>query len=256
VKTVLKVLGALLALAVVAVACVFLLTFSGDSPFVEGALAGVDGVTAVKDGFVGVFVLEVGDGRVALVDAGNDAQGKALTAELERRKLGREQVAAVFITHGHGDHTAAVSLFPGAEIVAIQDEVSVLAGRTPFRSPVGKLAPQAPRAVQVTRPVKDGEIVEVGPLKVEVFHVPGHTPGSAAYLARGVLFTGDSADLTKEGALRGSKWLFSDSQEQNRAALTALARRLTPRAADIRALAPSHTGYVLGAKPLLELAAP
>src|SRR5262245_9137920 len=70
----------------------------------------------VKDGFVSVAVLDLGDGRLALVDAGNDAEGKALRAELERRGKSPDDVAAILLTHGHPDHIAAVRLFSNAEI--------------------------------------------------------------------------------------------------------------------------------------------
>jgi len=253
-KRILKVVGALALVLVLGVVGIFVAVFAGGRPLVEGPLPGAPGVTTVKDGFVGVFVVDVGDGRVVLVDAGNDETGKALKAELERRKVAPEQVAAVFITHGHADHTGAISQFPKAEVIAVQEEVSVLAGQTPFRSPMGKVAPHSPRTVRVTRPARDGEVVEIGPLKAEVFHVPGHTPGSAAYLIHGVLFVGDSADSTREGALKGAKWVFSDSQEQNREALKALAKRLAPRAGDVKVIAPSHTGPLAGLEALTALA--
>ena len=40
--------------------------------------------------------------------------------------------------------------------------------------------------------LKDGDVIEVGTLKVNVIHTPGHTPGSVCYLVSGNLFTGDT----------------------------------------------------------------
>jgi len=40
--------------------------------------------------------------------------------------------------------------------------------------------------------LKDGDILEVGTLNIEVIHTPGHTPGSVCYLVGKNLFTGDT----------------------------------------------------------------
>jgi glyoxylase-like metal-dependent hydrolase (beta-lactamase superfamily II) len=40
--------------------------------------------------------------------------------------------------------------------------------------------------------LKDGDVLEVGKLKIEVLHTPGHTPGSVCYLVEGNLFSGDT----------------------------------------------------------------
>lgn len=40
--------------------------------------------------------------------------------------------------------------------------------------------------------LKDGEVLEVGSLGIEVIHTPGHTPGSVCFHVNGNLFTGDT----------------------------------------------------------------
>jgi glyoxylase-like metal-dependent hydrolase (beta-lactamase superfamily II) len=40
--------------------------------------------------------------------------------------------------------------------------------------------------------LKDGDVLEVGTLNIEVIHTPGHTPGSVCYLMGENLFTGDT----------------------------------------------------------------
>ena len=46
--------------------------------------------------------------------------------------------------------------------------------------------------------VRDGEIIDIGPFKVEVISIPGHSADSAVYRVDNLLFTGDtlSAGLT------------------------------------------------------------
>ncbi len=40
--------------------------------------------------------------------------------------------------------------------------------------------------------LKDGDVLQVGMLNIDVIHTPGHTPGSVCYLVEGNLFTGDT----------------------------------------------------------------
>ncbi len=93
-------------------------------------------VRIVKDGYVDLGVIDLGDGKVALVDAGNDPEGKAILAELSRRKLGPEAVEAVLLTHGHPDHIAGCHLFPKASIYALAGDVALAEGREGSKGPV------------------------------------------------------------------------------------------------------------------------
>lgn len=248
-------LAALLLVAVLAVPVVAIgSAFVGHAPIEDGLeLEGVARV--VKDGYVSLAVLDVGGGKVALVDAGNDAAGKAILAELSRRKLGPEAVTAIFITHGHADHTAGCHLFPAATIYALAGDVALAEGREAMHSPLGKLIGLHDNGTRITRALTDGETVRVGSRAVQVFALPGHTPGSAAYLVDGVLFLGDSAGASSSGKLDPAPYVFSDDQAQNRASLGALGDRLRPRAAEVKAMVPSHSGVLRGLTPLLTFSA-
>ena len=87
-------------------------------------------------------------------------------------------------------------------------------------------------------------------MPVTAFAVPGHTPGSAVFFARGVLFFGDSAGASKDGVVMKAVGLFSKNSGQNVASLKALATRLAPRSAEIKMLAFGHTGPLEGFAPL------
>jgi glyoxylase-like metal-dependent hydrolase (beta-lactamase superfamily II) len=43
-----------------------------------------------------------------------------------------------------------------------------------------------------TTPVKDGDIINIGPFAVEVISIPGHSADSAVYRIGSLLFTGDT----------------------------------------------------------------
>jgi glyoxylase-like metal-dependent hydrolase (beta-lactamase superfamily II) len=235
-KRVLLGIGVVLLVLACAAGAVFYSAFAHNLPIIDGQKLG-DGVETVKDSFVSVVLVDVAPGNVALVDCGNDKAAKAVLAALSRRGLGASAVAAILLTHGHPDHTAGCNQFPGAQVYALKSEVEMIGD-----------------AAKVTHPLEDGAVSKVGDIDVEVFAVPGHTPGSAAYLARGVLFFGDSAGGGKDGTVLPAVRFFSKDPSQNVASLKALAARLAPRAAEVKTLAFAHSGPLEGFEPLAAFA--
>jgi metallo-beta-lactamase class B len=234
-KRVLKWIAIVLGVLVLVVAGLWFYAFGKNSAIVDGREI-APGVESVKIGIVSAYVVDAGGGKVLLIDAGDDKKATAILAALSRRGLSREAVAAIFVTHGHIDHVAGCPAFPAARVYAMGD-VDIIGDRA-----------------KVTDAIKDGDVVAVGETRVEAFAVPGHTPGSAAYLARNVLFFGDSAGASKDGTVMKAVGLFSKDSAQNVASLKALIARLTPRAADVKTLAFAHTGPLEGFAPLTAFA--
>jgi glyoxylase-like metal-dependent hydrolase (beta-lactamase superfamily II) len=253
IKKLLKVLAILVGLIVIALGAVVYASFSGNLPIADGQRA--NGVEVVKDGIVSSFIVDVDAQSVLLVDAGNDREAKPIVAALARRQLGPGAVRAILLTHGDRDHTAGVLAFPRAEVMALEPDVGLVEGRE-ARGVFKMAGKTTPNGIKVARALKDGETVTVGEVAIRVFAVPGHTKGSAAFVARNTLFMGDSAEATKESKLAPGKRLFTESPAQNRASLRALAARLAPMAGDIKVIAPSHSGMlVAGLAPLTDFAA-
>jgi glyoxylase-like metal-dependent hydrolase (beta-lactamase superfamily II) len=243
-------LAVVITLLVVPVGAVMASTFLGNMPLEDGvALPG--GALLVKDGYVALTVLPAGEKQVALIDCGNDDTGVAVLKALERRGLGPEAVKAIFLTHGHPDHTAACHLFKNAEVMALAAEAPIAAGELRTKGPLPSMMDlPVEKRVKVTRPLTDGESVNVGPLTVKVYAVPGHTQGSAVYLAGHTLYFGDSATSRSSGQLIGAPWVFSDDQVQNRASLRALVHRLRAEGAIVEKLAFAHSGPLDGLEAL------
>ena len=115
----------------------------------------------------------VATGEGLLIDAAADAP-------LLLRLIGDGGLATIVTTHGDADHWQAL------------DEVARATGAR-------LLAPalDAHRIPVATEPVGEGDTVGVGPISLEVLHVPGHTPGHIVLLYRDPqgpphLFSGDA----------------------------------------------------------------
>jgi glyoxylase-like metal-dependent hydrolase (beta-lactamase superfamily II) len=227
----------------------FMITMAGDSSIKDGQALGTRG-KQIKDGFVSAAVIDTGSGTIALVDCGDDKQAKAIMAELASRKLDKDAVRAVFLTHGHADHAGGCAAFPKAEIYAMAAEKDLIEGRASGHGPVTRFFPAKDSGVKVTHPLADGDDVTVGDVHVTAFALPGHTAGSAVYLIDGVVYFGDGASANKDGKITPAKYLFSDNQAQDIVSLMALEYKLEPRAAEIKTLEFAHTGTLQGFEPL------
>ncbi len=187
---------------------------------------------------IGAYIFRLSDGGVGLIDAGKDRSGAAIRAALARMGKSASEVRAIFLTHSHADHIGGVPAFPGAQVYVLE----------PDRSAVER------SGIAVARGLRDGERVGTGGTPVEVFALPGHTPGSAAFLVHGVLFFGDSAAAAYDGSLQPNTMMGADPAKAGRS-VRALAERLRPRHTEIRHLAFGHQGTLDGMGPLLNWAA-
>ena len=249
-KRALKIVGLLVAVLVVGVVALLAATFMGRQSITDGAEA--SGVRIVKDGIVSVGVIPVSEREIALVDAGNDKEAKAILAELSRRHLGPDAVTTILITHGHPDHTGGVAMFPRAQVISLDAEKPLVEGRVGAKGPLTRLFPVSPTGITVTKTVADGDTLMLGPHRVRVFAVPGHTQGSAAYLVDDVLFMGDAADTKSDGTVIGAPWVFSDSQPQDHASLVALDERLTRDNVPVKAVVFAHSGLLANGRAPLD----
>ena len=103
--------------------------------------------------------------------------------------LGERKAAAVLLTHGHFDHTAALSAFAGTPIyIHPADEIMLT---DPEWSVGGRFGDTAPRPA-ATDYVQEGTVLHLAGMDISVLHLPGHTLGGVAYRIGDALFTGDT----------------------------------------------------------------
>ena len=112
------------------------------------------------------------------------------------------KVSWVFETHAHADHLTASQLLAkelGAKI-AIGEHIKEV--QRTFKEVFDLSDEFATDGTQFDRLLADGETLEVGPLKVEVLHTPGHTPACVSYKIGDAVFTGDALFMHDYGTGR------------------------------------------------------
>ena len=195
-RWVLSAVAGVVILVVVLVAIVLAVFRFGALPLEDGTILGDGRVEAVVEELgpiaIGSYLIALENGGYALVDVGMDSEARAILSVLRRRGAEAREVQFVFVTHAHGDHMGGIPSFPNAEVYALEADADVVR-----------------RKYSRSRPRAGGRRCGQGlrARTVEVFALPGHTPGSAAYLVYGVLFLGDSAAAAYDGSVQAN-WLF------------------------------------------------
>jgi len=117
-----------------------------------------------------MYIIE-GTEKAMLIDTGT----KCEKLDEVVRKITQKPLYVV-ITHAHGDHDGNINYF---KEIYLHPADTVLLGKS-YKGKVNF--------------VKDGEIFDLGGTKIEVAHMPAHTPGSIVLLDRkaGICFSGDA----------------------------------------------------------------
>jgi hydroxyacylglutathione hydrolase len=119
-----------------------------------------------------MYIVE-GDKKAMLIDTGTKCEKLNEVV----RKITQKPLIVV-ITHMHGDHAGNMDQFDGVYLhpadTVLLEQVKPYPGKIHF--------------------VKDGEIFDLGGKKLEICHMPAHTPGSIVILDReeGNCFSGDA----------------------------------------------------------------
>lgn len=199
----------------------------------------VEGVFAVRNDTVNVYVARSGDGYI-LFDAG--AKADAVMAGLESVGVDPEKVVAVFLTHTDFDHVAAVGEFPNAAVYISESEADMVNGKV-------KRALFFSNALKVPyKTIRDGETLCVGDRSVTAIVTPGHTAGSACYLLDGTyLVTGDNLSVVDGKIGHFAEFFNMDTAEQERV-IDALVKR--PELSNVTTLLTAHYGVSTDAQRL------
>ncbi|HEX8452548.1 MAG TPA: MBL fold metallo-hydrolase [Longimicrobium sp.] len=178
------------------------------------------------------------DSGVVVVDLGWYGAGRELRRTLARLGARPEDVTDVFLTHSHRDHIGAWETVRTARFHLSAAEVPIFQGDAhhrdlPSRTGEAVLGNPAPWPGELAvRPFTGDTVFTFGRDTLRAYLLPGHTPGSAAYLFRRVLFMGDAFVWHLFGGIRGADEIFTENSAQNRANVRALLHRVLPLGVD------------------------
>jgi len=160
-------------------------------PAPTGAILGTD-MSAINGDFVSVYLLKTSEGYI-LFDTGADI--KQIEAGLAELELKASDVKWVFLSHSDGDHVAGLPLFAHAQVYISEAEMPMLTGKVKRNSDKYNTLPNG---VDVKKfiTLKDGQELKIADTTIQSVLMPGHTPGSIAYIIDKLfLFTGDALRL-------------------------------------------------------------
>lgn len=127
------------------------------------------------------------DGEGVVIDPGVDAGEILRTAEKNSLKI-----KFIILTHGHIDHICHMDKLrdlTGAEVAVHKADSDT------FSNPVlngSVLTGQDISFRDADIFLKEGDVLEVGSLKLNIIHTPGHTPGGICIKVGNNVFTGDT----------------------------------------------------------------
>jgi len=142
----------------------------------------VVGPLAVNCLIVGCDKTKIG----AIIDPGDETAVITKTVE----ELGLD-IKYILLTHGHVDHLAEVQRLKekfNAEFLMHQADSFLVQHASTQASMYGLTNPGNPKP---ERYLSEGDTISVGELKINVFHTPGHSPGSITYFVEDKMFVGD-----------------------------------------------------------------
>ena len=126
-------------------------------------------------------------GQALLIDPAGDWRRIATMIQTTRAR-----VAAIVNTHAHYDHVnrnAEAKRLTGAPLLIHEAEAGRLAGF----SATSLLLRGRPRlSPPPDRLLREGDTIEVGTLRFEVIHTPGHSPGGICLRSKKTIFCGDA----------------------------------------------------------------
>jgi glyoxylase-like metal-dependent hydrolase (beta-lactamase superfamily II) len=135
------------------------------------------------------LVADPSEGTAAVIDPAWD--GHVITAEAKKR---RWKITKIWVTHGHFDH------FAGAKAIVEGIDPAPVVALHPGDLPLWQMQGGAPffgmridPPPEPGIPLSHGQILELGSLKFEVRHAPGHSPGHVVFYCADekLVFCGD-----------------------------------------------------------------
>lgn len=125
--------------------------------------------------------------ETAVIDPGGDFS--EIRSYIEANAL---KVKYIIITHGHGDHIGALNELKKYTDAVLcihkEDQEMLKSSRLNFSTLMGYPAV----TMKADKLLEDGDILELGDIKLNIIHTPGHSRGGICIYCGSSLFSGDT----------------------------------------------------------------
>ena len=134
---------------------------------------------------LGVYLIATRAGHI-LIDGAMPTSGPLVEASIRKLGFKPEEIRVLLITQGHIDHVGTLAHFKklsGAQVALMSpdDELVKSGGKADFLFGAEERFRFEP--VTADRVLKDGDVVELGGVKLTARHTPGHTRGTTSWVA-------------------------------------------------------------------------
>lgn len=129
-------------------------------------------------------ILIAGRAGHVLIDSGPADAAPQIAANIERLGLRIRDVRLILSSHEHLDHVGGIAALrrrTGATVAARAAAVPTLTSGTAQAGDPQHGALEPFPAIAVGRTLREGEVVELGPIRLTVHATPGHTAGSTSW---------------------------------------------------------------------------
>lgn len=149
------------------------------------ALVGSDGLSGSGD--CHIYAIEYSSGKICLIDAGVNSFGRVyanICECFENAKKTKPEITHLILTHCHIDHIGAAhqvkEMFPKVKIIAHAWDAPAIEGMpNTERMTAASWYGVKYQPVKISQKFQsDREELRLEGVKLEIFHTPGHTPGS------------------------------------------------------------------------------
>lgn len=162
-------------------------------------------LSCIKENDVNLYFYSKGKTTIAF-DSGH-LNFKGIENELKKVDVDNALVKHLFLTHADVDHAGGIDLkgkniFPYAKVYLGKQEEQYLAKKHYRMVKAGIKLNNCVEIKEGYELINDGDVFNIKGIKIECFHIPGHTLGHYCYIVDNeVLISGDSLAVNQNGGI-------------------------------------------------------
>jgi len=172
----------------------------------------MDYIKDVTGGKGGSAYLLLGQDKTALIDCGMAYCASNLISNIKKVLADGMKLDCIFLSHSHYDHIGAIpylrEIWPGVEVMAAEYAEKVLSKKSALQT-IQELSRKAGKyygakklieyddsLMKVDRKISEGDVFDLGGVRIRILETPGHTKCSLSFLVNEkVMFASETSGV-------------------------------------------------------------